>query len=454
MGKKNCRSPSSTVKWVLISLLVAILAFAINNKEIFESKTNIKAALTTCYIQLSLLTNVFFGGALLADGFSGDGPPVKIDIGYHNNLQLKFIWLTRFFVQDQFLFVDWEKYVFGDIESRLRSQYERENYPSLDLKIDTINWDDIDHVQFLDYYVRRGVPVVIKNFKNEATGKWSAEYFAKTYPNHNCEVINTSSVTAQRETIADFFAKSSQGAPLYLRSLSNIFDVDPKLIDEVGLHAFDKYMEGPHMTSQIFMNTGRKNTGTSYHCANYNNVFFMVKGRKRWTFVDPNYTPLLYPMYNAKSMDMASFVTTVALANETMMDTYFPLYKLIPKITVVLEPGDVLMNPQFNWHMVENLDSETIGVATRWFFPSGHVYQNSLHSLFQWFSTYMWKTYYTRIRNRALNITAHTASNTPPMDERFNYGRKGSSINFEPKIFPKSFYEAQGEFGGNHIQGE
>ena len=35
--------------------------------------------------------------------------------------------------------------------------------------------------------------------------------------------------------------------------------------------------------------------------------------------------------------------------------------------------------------MIENLESESIGVATRWFFPSeGHVYQNSLHSTLQW----------------------------------------------------------------------
>ena len=51
-------------------------------------------------------------------------------------------------------------------------------------------------------------------------------------------------------------------------------------------------------------------------------------------------------MYNAKSMDMASFVTSVALANLTMMDTYFPLYNLAPKMTAILEPGDVLLNPQ------------------------------------------------------------------------------------------------------------
>ena len=51
-------------------------------------------------------------------------------------------------------------------------------------------------------------------------------------------------------------------------------------------------------------------------------------------------------MFNAKSMDVASFVTTVALANETIMESHYPLYKLIPKHVAILEPGDVLMNPQ------------------------------------------------------------------------------------------------------------
>ena len=112
-------------------------------------------------------------------------------------------------------------------------------------------------------------------------------------------------------------------------------------------------MAGQYLTSQIFMNTGRSSTGTSYHCANFNNLFFMVRGRKKWTFVDPNYTPLMYPMYNAKSMDMASFLTTVALANQTMMAKYFPLYRLVPKMTAVLEPGDVLMNPQVSFLQLE-----------------------------------------------------------------------------------------------------
>jgi len=462
MGPKKTPVAQGGSKHVLImSVVVLGAAIAIQYREIFENETNFKAAVTAMFIQTTLFSNIYFGLALLMDGFSGNGAPVSIDIGYGNNLQLKFIWLSRYFAQDQFLFAEHEQSVFQDIERRLRAQYKARNYdltkhnPNLNLAIDEVDYADIvsGKVDMLREYVRPGVPVVIKNFANKAVREWSAEYFATKYPNHVCDVINTSSVTTQTTTLSEFYSKSVAGEPLYLRSLSNIFDVDPGLMDEVGFRAFDALMQGQYLTSQIFMNTGREGTGTSYHCANFNNLFFQIRGRKRWTFVNPNYTPLMYPMYNAKSMDMASFLTTVALANATMMAKHFPLYELAPKAVAVLEPGDVLMNPQFNWHMIENLDSESIGVASRWFFPDEHVYQNSVHSSLQWFSTYMWSTYYTRVRNRALGVTAHSPSNTPPMDERFNYGRAGSSIAYEPRIFPDSFYEAQGKFA-TYVQQE
>ena len=65
----------------------------------------------------------------------------------------------------------------------------------------------------------------------------------------------------------------------------------------------------------------------------------------------------------------------------------------------------------------------------------------------------MWKIYYTRVRNRALNVAAHAASNTPPMDERINFGKEGSSMNHEPRVFPSSFYSANSA-GGRYVQEE
>lgn len=204
-------------------------------------------------------------------------------------------------------------------------------------------------------------------------------------------------------------------------------------------------MKAKYMTAQIFMSSKRAGTGTSYHCANFNNLFFMIQGRKKWTFVDPNYEFLMYPMFNAKSMDVASFLTTVALSNATTMQDSFPLYQLAPKMTITLQPGDILMNPPWNWHMVENLDGDSIGVATRWFLSSNQFYQNSVHSTLQFFSSYMWNIYYGKMLNLERNVTAHSASNTPPMDERFDFGRKGSAVSYQPRIFPDSFYSAAKE---------
>ena len=101
-----------------------------------------------------------------------------------------------------------------------------------------------------------------------------------------------------------------------------------ELIEDVGYKDFDKIMPSHLITAQIFMGMS-KGTGTSYHCANYNNLFFQIDGRKKWTFVSPRYNPLMYPMFNEKSMDVASFVTVFALNDEEVMEKFYPLYKLV-----------------------------------------------------------------------------------------------------------------------------
>lgn len=99
-----------------------------------------------------------------------------------------------------------------------------------------------------------------------------------------------------------------------------------ELVDDVGYKDFSKHVNTQLITAQIFMGMSR-GSGTSYHCANFNNLFFQINGRKKWTFVSPRYNALMYPMFNEKSMDVASFLTVIALSSQDIMDTYFPLYK-------------------------------------------------------------------------------------------------------------------------------
>lgn len=367
-----------------IAMVIAATAVFLANFKRNETKAAIKATV----IQTNLFANNYFGASLLAAGFSEDTPEWSLDIGYLNEMQMKIIYLSRYLFRDQFLFQSWEHDVHSTIANRLGAQYEKNGWDesTLTTAVPTVEWDSISTNvdKFFNDFVKPGKVVVVRHVPSKAVTTWSTDYFAAQYGDHLVDVINTSSVRPVPSMKLADFVSASKSESLYLRSLSDIFDVHEELLDDVGHRNFDDHLKGQYMTAQIFMGSKKPGSGTSYHCANFNNLFFMVQGRKKWTFVDPNYEVLMYPMFNAKAMDVASFVTTVALANATMMKEHFPLYSLAPKTTITLEPGDVLFNPPWNWHMVENVDSESIGVATRWFLAPGQAYQNSVHSTLQW----------------------------------------------------------------------
>ena len=106
--------------------------------------------------------------------------------------------------------------------------------------------------------------------------------------------------------------------------------------------------------SQLFF--GGKGTGTTFHCAMKSNFFFNIKGRKKWTFIDPKYSKY---MKGALS-NSALFVVSKHdyFKNKSLLDN-------VPKYEIILEEGDVLFNPCWWWHCVENLSKYTIGVANR-----------------------------------------------------------------------------------------
>jgi hypothetical protein len=53
-------------------------------------------------------------------------------------------------------------------------------------------------------------------------------------------------------------------------------------------------------TSQLFF--GPKGTGTTLHCAIPSIFFIMIKGKKKWTFIDPKYSEYLSPVL--RTMDI------------------------------------------------------------------------------------------------------------------------------------------------------
>lgn len=122
--------------------------------------------------------------------------------------------------------------------------------------------------------------------------------------------------------------------------------------------------------SQLVIGYGQKDlrrtTGTGWHCAPGNNWFAQVAGRKRWYFVDPKDSQWMYPARNG----LVSFQTQ----HVHMQD----LQSALPVGFVDLEAGDLLYNPDWQWHSVHNYDGLSMGVPIREFIPRVTFGNNAL----------------------------------------------------------------------------
>ncbi len=194
-------------------------------------------------------------------------------------------------------------------------------------------------------------------------------------------------------SMREFLERSIAGEPLYLFVHDILLHDNPELLDDLDIPGvMDEWWEGPDVPLdpflvQMFMGIGReselKTTGLGLHCAAHLNVFVQVAGRKRWTFVDPKYSLFLHP-----SMDYAkpACLATPPFDIETL-----------PRQQVMLNPGDMLMNPPWVWHAIENLDGFNVGISTRQLNFWGTLRNNPLFTVIPEFA-FMW------LNNEQLNL--------------------------------------------------
>lgn len=104
---------------------------------------------------------------------------------------------------------------------------------------------------------------------------------------------------------------------------------------------------------------------TPFHCAGGPNLFCMIHGEKRWTLVSPAHSHAMYPAIGRN--DHALYVDSKipgTPADALGALAGFPLFRRAPRLVAHLKAGDVLYNPAWWWHQVENL-TETVAVAQR-----------------------------------------------------------------------------------------
>ena len=217
------------------------------------------------------------------------------------------------------------------------------------------DWKNGNPKDFMEKFVKTPQPVVLRGFalQSDAVKKWTFDYILE-----KCGEVEVNLTSATEDWIGKL--KEVRDPKIYCANADAPFKACPELTDDLGIPKLQPYLNRRNTWNQFFI--GQKSTGSGYHCAGIWNFFHMVEGKKKWVFVDPEYTWMLYPSMITSAMAYGSLVSFPWKADLS----YYRMYKYCPRFWVDLEPGDVLLNPPWWWHAIDNLTPTSIAVATRW----------------------------------------------------------------------------------------
>lgn len=210
-------------------------------------------------------------------------------------------------------------------------------------------------------------PIVIRGAIKETTAvkKWSEKYFLQNYASENVvvrEMFNETEVRMQLLSFKQFFDLKNRGRNVSVVGSSSIFYRNKIFASEL-MSPLEEALVGPKgepiIANQFFITPGGRSW---YHSALGNNVFRQVAGQKRWTLIDPadNLWMCPAPVISGTSVNpcIGKFPT----------DKREEWVKRIPRITALLQPGDILINAGWWWHDVQSYGStkdQMISVAGR-----------------------------------------------------------------------------------------
>jgi len=219
----------------------------------------------------------------------------------------------------------------------------------LSLKIDEIQADDLSVKDFRENYLKKQVPVVIKNFSKlfPAGEKWTLDFFKEYLGDFEVGVFDNSVKTNTAyvnpnlkmpfSEFIDIIKKDEETD--YRLFLFDLFKDFPELKKDFNNPEIIKGVLG-HLGFAFF---GGKNTEVRFHYDIDASSVLMTQfiGKKRVILIAPEYEDLIYKVpFNSFSL--------VDLDNPDY-DT-FPGLKYVKGYDFVLEAGDSLFMPSRYWH--------------------------------------------------------------------------------------------------------
>lgn len=317
------------------------------------------------------------------------------DLGYVIMWKFKFITFCQWFFCNHRLFAKTEC---KNTQNALRKLKKRHGKGSEEyLPVDEV-MPDIDPDVFYEKYVINPRPVVIRGLAKNcaAMQKWNHDFFLRNYGDTKLYMNKIKYGTKIK--VKEWMGELSEvltNEGVYVDNCKVLFTRHRELQDDIAIvPKWGKFLKKSiYLFPQIFLGYTK---GAPFHCANAWNFFIMVDGSKQWTFISPEQSLQVGALINPSAIYADACVTG---KGETWRDE-FELYKrYCPKYRTVVEKGDVLLNPPWWWHEIQNLNPFTIAVATRWF-VFNHRKTNSLFDFVQFMSNKMWQVNYHGFLNQ------------------------------------------------------
>ena len=231
--------------------------------------------------------------------------------------------------------------------------------------------ENLTEDEFKKYYVKNGIPVVLKGEANnwDCVRKWSPQYFKKVHGTDQVPVIDSTDLDKEIDyiSLADLIDAIDQGNNKAYFRFYNLLVQHPEHLEDFDINWLRSFRHKRQYFESFQVFIGGANSMTDIHNAHIANLFVQSYGRKEWVLYPNHYIPFIDP----PSTENGIFRNAPARVNGKAFNPFqpdyeaYPYFKYLNGYTTVLEPGDILYNPPFMWHAVRNL-TDSIGVGFRW----------------------------------------------------------------------------------------
>lgn len=255
--------------------------------------------------------------------------------------------------------------------------FDKLNYNKSYIKIKAYQPDEISDERIVELLCDPcSPPIIIKGLMKDtkAVRDWGHQYFIDNYGDVELYGMDYSSSAATEKNIGFGDAAKKRTAKyilenhldpraketFYINNSVDFFNAYPELLDDVNTHKLNTKVKDLviPLFPQMFIGN-LKTWGTDWHLNNDLSATIVIKGVKRWFFMDPMHAyslEILPTPHSPNAMISSAFVggSTSIRYDLDYHNVHNPIYAHVPKYYFDQEPGDVIFFPKWWPHAIIN----------------------------------------------------------------------------------------------------